>query len=88
MLFSSFCQNFDTLKSDLCESFAFRASSLFVDIPEEILKCACVDYSWDCTKGTTTFTGIPPRFTFLADIKSIISQFVRLMEQVICDMAL
>jgi len=76
MLLASICYNYEYLQRTLSLKNAFRASPIFRDIPETLLKHCRVSYPWAKSRYTPSFTGLPPhvlQFTENEEIKAEIT---------------
>ena len=78
MCFATLCYHFDFLKIHLHPESFLHAAPLFRDIPTEIKKYAVAKYSWDATKDTSVFTGIPPHVLHQAEMEGLRNEIVTL----------
>ena len=74
--FATICHHFDYLNENLHPSNPLRSSSIFCDIPNEIMNLARIAYPWNSTADTPRFSGIPPHVTHMAEMEALKAELV------------
>jgi len=77
-LLASVCYHHEYLKLTLAQSSSFRASNMFRNLPDFLLKHARIAFPWTKTKYTPHFTGIPPHVILMADNERIFAELARI----------
>ena len=68
-LYAAVCYHYDELDKRLSSKNRFRVSPMFIDVTDEVRKCAVVKYPWNSTNTTPLFTGIPPHVIVFAELE-------------------
>ena len=82
MAFASLCYHKQYLIDNIHQEKTLHASSFFKDIPQEILKCATVRYSWNASTCTPKLTGIPPHVSIMAEFRELKLKFDELRQDI------
>ncbi|KAL7550473.1 LOW QUALITY PROTEIN: hypothetical protein ACHAWF_014863 [Thalassiosira exigua] len=69
--FASICYSYEHLNKNLHQECPLRNAAVFRDIPDNIVRCAQVRYSWNKTPDTPKLTGIPPHVVQLAKLEEL-----------------
>jgi len=83
--------HYDFLKENLSPMHAFRASSIFRNIPDTLKACAKVAFPWTKSSYTPMLTGVPPHTMIIAELESLkmsISESRRSLKQDLRDVML
>lgn len=86
VLLATICYHHEYLKTTLSRSSLFRASTIFRNVPDNLLTHARVAFPWTQTTYTPLFTGIPPHVLLLADNERILAEIALLRAGVREDM--
>ena len=78
ILLASVCYHHEYLKVTLAQLSSFRASNMFRNLPDFLLKQARIAFPWTKTKYTPHFTGIPPHVILMADNERILAEIASL----------
>ena len=86
ILLASVCYHHEYLKFTLAQLSSFRASNMFRNLPDSLLKHARIAFPWTATKYTPHFTGIPPHVILMADNERILAEIASMRAGMKADM--
>ena len=69
--FATLCYHYNYLGRNLHKACILRASPVFYNINEKLLKMVRIAYPWASTIDTPTFTGIPPHVTLMSEFQKV-----------------
>ena len=74
------------MSKNLHESNPFCASSIFCDIPSDIIELPTIAYPWCSTVDTSTFSGIPPHVTHMTEMEMLKMELANLRDRMVAEL--